>query len=218
MTIEVKNYKTLIFDCDGVILNSNLVKTRAFYLASKKYGKHAAQALVDYHVENGGVSRFKKFEYLFSHILKRPFNQSEFEELLSDFAEIVKRALLNCEVATGIKKLKQLTPNSKWLVASGGAQSELREVFHERNLDIYFEGGIFGSPTAKDEIIKEQLAKENITLPALFLGDSRFDHVVSNKFNLDFVFITKWSEFVELNQYADEHGLVKVETLESLTI
>lgn len=48
-------YRSMIFDCDGVVLNSNKVKTDAFYQASWPYGEAAAQAMVDYHVANGGV-------------------------------------------------------------------------------------------------------------------------------------------------------------------
>lgn len=218
MTINIKKYKTLIFDCDGVILNSNKIKTQAFYDASKKYGEQAALALVAYHVENGGISRFKKFEYLFVNILKRSFSDCEIKEVLDDYADNVKEGLLNCECSDKLGQLKELSRNSKWLVASGGAQAELREVFSERKIGSYFDGGIFGSPKAKDEIVREQLANNNIELPALFLGDSRYDHVVADKFNFDFVFITKWSEFAELNSYADEHGLEKVETLGDLTV
>lgn len=218
MTIDIRKYKTLIFDCDGVILNSNRVKTQAFYSASKKYGEESAQALVDYHVNNGGISRFKKFEYLFTNILKRSFTEDELEEVLNHYAEIVKHALLNCEVADGIKQLRQFSQESKWLVASGGAQSELREVFRERDLDTYFDGGVFGSPASKDDIIQKQLADNNIELPALFIGDSRYDHVVASKFQLDFIFITGWSEFAQLNSYAEEYGLLKVEKIEELII
>lgn len=218
MKNRLSEYKTLIFDCDGVILNSNRVKTQAFFEASKKYGNKPAQALVDYHIENGGISRFKKFEYFFTNILKRTFTEFELNSVLTDYAEIVKNALLECEVAQGLKQLRQLTHSSKWLVASGGAQAELREVFQKRNIDCYFDGGIFGSPTAKDDIVQEQLANNNIEAPVLFLGDSRYDHVVADKFNFDFVFITKWSEFADLNSYADEHGLEKVETLGDLAI
>ncbi|MFH7588150.1 HAD family hydrolase, partial [Oceanimonas smirnovii] len=63
MKHPVTDYVTLVFDCDGVVLNSNKVKTEAFYKAALPYGEAAAQAMVDYHVAHGGVSRYKKFAY-----------------------------------------------------------------------------------------------------------------------------------------------------------
>jgi len=59
--LDLANYKTLVFDCDGVILNSNKLKTQAFYQATLPYGESKAQAMVNYHVQNGGISRYRKF-------------------------------------------------------------------------------------------------------------------------------------------------------------
>jgi|GEM_PF-7033688 len=67
--MDIKKYKTLVFDCDGVLLNSNKVKTQAFYRAAQQYGDNAAQSLVDYHLKHGGVSRYKKFKFFLENIL-----------------------------------------------------------------------------------------------------------------------------------------------------
>ena len=61
--IELSKYQTLIFDCDGVLLNSNKIKTEAFYEVTKPYGDEAAQTLKNYHILNGGVSRYQKFDF-----------------------------------------------------------------------------------------------------------------------------------------------------------
>lgn len=192
--IDVTQYQTLVFDCDGVILNSNKIKTKAFYDVAKAYGHEPAQALVDYHVKNGGISRYAKFEYFITEILGKPLEQAELNQLVEDFAHEVKKALLTCEVAEGLDQLKALTPNANWLIVSGGDQAELREVFAERGLDHYFECGIFGSPDTKDAILACELASGNIQQPALFLGDSKYDYKASTAAGLDFIFLTEWTE------------------------
>jgi len=58
MNKSLNEYQALVFDCDGVVLNSNKIKTQAFYEATKQFGHESAQALVDYHVANGGISRY----------------------------------------------------------------------------------------------------------------------------------------------------------------
>ena len=55
-----KRYHSLIFDCDGVILNSNQIKSDAFYNVAKQFGDIAAKKLLKFHLENGGISRYKK--------------------------------------------------------------------------------------------------------------------------------------------------------------
>ena len=43
----------VIFDCDGVILESVDVKTQAFGLAVAEHGPEAVDRLLEYHLENG---------------------------------------------------------------------------------------------------------------------------------------------------------------------
>lgn len=191
---ELKNYKTLVFDCDGVVLNSNEIKTKAFYEAVKHFGHQQAQALVDYHVTNGGISRYAKFKYFINQILLQPFDEVLYQDLLKHFSKSVKHGLMNCEIAEGLDHLKMQNPNANWLIVSGGNQEELRYVFYQRNLDKYFDGGIFGSPDTKDSILARELKNGNIKRPALFFGDSKYDYQAAKAAELDFVFITQWTE------------------------
>ena len=118
-----------IFDCDGVILDSNQVKTQAFYRAALPYGETVAQSLVDYHIQNGGISRYRKFEYFLQNIIGVGIDQKPLNELLSTYGAHVREGLLNCTIAPGLQELRQALPYTCWLVASGGDQAELHDVF-----------------------------------------------------------------------------------------
>lgn len=194
-------FNTLVLDCDGVILDSNRVKTDAFYSATLPYGEQAAAAMVDYHVRNGGVSRYRKFAYFLEHLAPAGVVGPDLDALLVAYASEVRAGLLTCAVAPGLELLRQHTSAARWLVASGGDQAELREVFEARGLLSLFDGGIFGSPDAKEDIVKRELENGNIRSPALFIGDSRYDHVVAQQHGLDFVFLTGWSEFKGWEDY-----------------
>lgn len=197
------DYRTLVFDCDGVILNSNRIKTEAFYQTALPYGEEAAASLVSYHVANGGVSRYRKFEYFLSRIVGTS-DQLQLDELLACYAALVREGLLNCEIAAGIEALRAATPDSTWLVVSGGDQAELREVFSLRGLQSYFDGGIFGSPDDKRTILARELQNGNIKLPGVLLGDSRLDFSCAMEGNLDFVFVSEWSEFFGWREFFDQ--------------
>jgi HAD superfamily hydrolase (TIGR01549 family) len=192
--MDLTQYQTLIFDCDGVILNSNKIKTQAFYDVAKVYGHEPAQILREYHIQHGGISRYEKFEYLLTNILQKSITKQELNQLLSNFSKEVKRALLKCEVAKNIKELREKTRNIKWLIVSGGDQTELREVFRQKSLDSYFDGGIFGSPDDKDTILKNEMNALNITGKCLFLGDSMYDYQAATTAQMDFIFISQWTE------------------------
>ena len=64
----MKKYSHLFFDCDGVILNSNKIKTDAFYKLALNFGELQAQKLVNHHLENGGISRYEKIKFFQKNI------------------------------------------------------------------------------------------------------------------------------------------------------
>ena len=195
------DYRTLVFDCDGVVLDSNRIKTEAFRSAALPWGTAAAQALVDHHIAHGGVSRFAKFRHFIDCILPRHApgavlgrDGPDLEALLEAYAAAVRDGLLSCAVAEGLEALREATPGARWLIVSGGAQDELRAVFAARGLDAHFDGGIFGSPDDKDMILARELTTGCIRRPALFLGDSRYDLEAARRAGLDFVFVSGWTE------------------------
>lgn len=213
--IDIKNYKTFIFDCDGVVLDSNKVKTEAFYKAALPYGEIAAQQLVEYHVAHGGVSRYKKFAWFLENVVKNQ-SQRSLEELLSRYASEVQHGLLTCGQARALTELRKKTQKANWLIASGGDEKELGEVFSARKLTPLFNGGIFGSPDTKDVILARELANNNIQRPALFIGDSKYDHLAASNADLDFLFVSGWSEFKDWHTYCEKHGIESITCIADL--
>ncbi len=214
---RVKDYATIVFDCDGVILNSNKVKTQAFYQAALPYGENEAKSLVDFHVANGGISRYKKFEHFSSQILDSPLSKKEIESLLSNYANYVLDGLLNCKISEGLKHLR-LETSSRWLVVSGGDQAELRDVFNARGLADCFNGGIFGSPDNKDEILARELTNNNIVHPALFIGDSKYDYQAATAAGLDFVYLSDWSEVKDWQDWCLSYQITQLPDLKELIL
>lgn len=219
MKLKVIDYKTLVFDCDGVVLNSNKVKTDAFYQTALLYGEEAAQALVEYHVANGGVSRYKKLAYFLNTLVPQYAAKTsgpKLDGLLDAYASHVLQGLLTCDIAEGIYELRKNTPNTNWLIVSGGDQAELRHVFAERGLAEYFDGGIFGSPDTKDEILKREINNDNIQQPALFLGDSKYAYQAAIKAGLDFIFLSGWTEVEEWKSFICKNKIHELKNIDGL--
>jgi phosphoglycolate phosphatase-like HAD superfamily hydrolase len=215
MSKPITSYRSLVFDCDGVLLNSNKAKTEAFRNVALPYGEEAAQALVDYHVKNGGVSRYKKFAYFLEQIVPGQAGPG-LEALLEGYARQCRQTLETCEQAAGLAELRRVTAGARWLVVSGGDQEELRAVFAHRGLDAWFDGGIFGSPGAKDDIVERERDNGNIRMPAVLLGDSRFDHLAARRAGLDFVFVSGWTELAGWRDYCEANALPVVERVADL--
>ncbi|MDZ4097640.1 MAG: HAD family hydrolase, partial [Methylophilaceae bacterium] len=161
--MDLAQYKTWVFDCDGVILDSNLLKTQAYYDTAIAFGAthDQAQAIMDYHVKLGGVSRYPKYQYFLEKILGRPAIQEDMDFLLARFASEIHQGLLHCKIADGLFELRQKYLDAKWMVLSGSDQEELRALFHERQLAGLFDAGIFGSPDNKDQVLEREIANGN---------------------------------------------------------
>ena len=65
----------IIFDFDGVILDSHRIKTKTFYNLFSEYGFNIAKQVKLYHLQNSGISRKIKFKYIFKNILKKKINK-----------------------------------------------------------------------------------------------------------------------------------------------
>lgn len=213
--IDFDRLETIVFDCDGVILNSNEVKSRAFYATALPYGKECAQSLVSYHKERGGISRYKKFQWFLSKYVDEP-TSAEMDVLLNNYASAVSRGLLECDLVPGLKELRDRTLNTNWLIVSGGDQEELRTVFKKRGISDLFDGGIFGSPHSKEEILAREKRLGNIKSRSLFLGDSKYDHTAAQSQEIPFVFLSYWTEFDEWESYCKSNNIRAVDRLETL--
>lgn len=215
LKIDIKKYKTIVFDCDGVVLDSNIVKTEAYFRTAKNLGHTdaQAQALVDYHVKLGGISRYHKFEWYLREVLNQQVTEQAVQILLDGFARELEVGLMECAVADGLPQLREATANANWMILSGGDQQEIRTLFAKRDLAKYFDGGLFGSPDNKDEVLAREKASGNVQMPALFLGDSKYDYEAAHRAGLDFVFLSDWTEVANWQDYC---ALNQISTLENI--
>tara|TARA_B100001769_G_C22091710_1_gene588796 strand:+ start:847 stop:1512 length:666 start_codon:yes stop_codon:yes gene_type:complete len=196
--VKITDYKSLIFDCDGVVLNSNKIKTKAFETIFQPFGLDIANKMVQYNIKYGGISRYKKIDYFLENYVKnqkKEYIKDLKIDLLKNFSEIVIKKLVKSEVCQNLELLKLKTKNSKWFIVSGGDEKELNYTFKLKKISSLFNGGIYGSPTSKYEIIENEIKNGNIIQPAIYFGDSKLDYEVADFFDFSFAFVLQWTEF-----------------------
>jgi phosphoglycolate phosphatase-like HAD superfamily hydrolase len=218
LNIDLSTYKTIVFDCDGVILDSNITKIESYFRTAKKLGatNAQAQALVDHHVKLGGISRYSKFVWYLEEVLQQAATKEAVQEYLDAFSLAVQKGLMGCKIADGLNQLREATAHAKWLVISGGDQHEIRALFDKRDLTTLFDSGLFGSPDNKDEILAREKEIGNIQMPALFIGDSRYDYESSKRAGLDFVFLSDWTDMPDWETFCEEHQIHVCRNIQSL--
>ena len=202
----MKRYSHFFFDCDGVVLNSNHIKTKAFYNVALKYGHDKAQELVTYHTLNGGISRYEKLRFFLEKIIKC-YSEIEYYELIKEYGIIVKESLIKADISTGIFKLKKILPNTHNAIISGSDEQELKWIFDKKKISDIFNYGIFGSPKTKIDIFNKIFSEFNGDEETIFFGDSKYDYIVSKKYKMDFVFISEWTELENWKSFIKENNI-----------
>ena len=206
---SLNSYRTLVFDCDGVVLNSNFAKIDAYREIALQFGANAAQAeaLVQHHIQLGGISRYPKFEYFLREIMQTSITSEKMQCLLDGFTQRVREKLSHCEISPHLPALRQATPEARWMMISGGDQQELRDVMQQRGLQKYFDAGIFGSPDNKQTILAREIAQAGLLKPALFIGDSHYDFFSASEAQLDFVFLHAWTDVKDWPAFCQQHQI-----------
>jgi phosphoglycolate phosphatase-like HAD superfamily hydrolase len=179
--------KTIVLDLDGVILESVEVKTRAFCALFRAYPEHL-ERIIRLHRENGGVSRYEKFEIIYRDYLKQPLSDTEKSRLGRDFSLLVDEEMTACPYVPGaLEFLAEQSVLVPLFVVSGTPEMELQEIVKRRNLDRYLRG-CFGSPRRKDVLLREILSLEGIAASeVVFVGDSMTDFAASFSVGAHFV-------------------------------
>lgn len=169
-------FDAIVFDFDGVLVESADVKTQAFGLLYAKYGKKIAQQVVDYHLAHAGISRYVKFKVWQEDFLGLPYTQEVGEQLSREFSRLVVDSIVAAPYVRGAEEfLKTYYRDLPLYVASGTPEDELQDIVKRRNMQYFFKG-VYGTPSSKGEILCELIrGKQYQPGRVLMVGDALAD-------------------------------------------
>lgn len=214
---RLNNYDIVIFDCDGVLIDSNLLKCEAFGKSVREYPENIVGSFVNHCKKTFGVSRYVKFREFFSDFVNEPFDETRYHIFLERYANLCAELYYRADLTPSVEKVLSLLigEGHKLFVASGSDEKELIEVFEKRNLINYFEE-IYGSPMKKSECVTSILEK-NQDLKAVFIGDAMSDLNVAKEHNLDFIYMNKYTvQSRDQDEICRKEAIVVIDTLEDL--
>ena len=168
--------RMIIFDFDGVLVESVDVKTRAFGQMFESEGPEIVGKVVDYHLQNGGISRYEKFRYYYDQILRRPLSDEKLEELGRRFSDLVVSEVVRAPWVKGAKEfLDRYHTALDMYVVTGTPHEEIVEIIRQRRMGHFFKD-VFGTPPAKEEIVCDVVDHVDIGRDEIALvGDSPQD-------------------------------------------
>ena len=221
MTVHLAAPTAAVFDCDGVILQSNGLKSDAFaeVLAGEGHEPGAIEGFVAWHKATGGVSRFHKFAQFYRETLGLPDWEARTRAACEAFGARVRTGLERCHTVPGLTALLATLrdKNVPMAVNTGGAEDEVRAVLTTRGLAAPFEI-VLGSPATKRANMERLAAHGLIREGGVYFGDAALDWELARDFGLHFVFVAHESEWAEGAAQTREAGHSVVQDLREVVL
>lgn len=168
---------TIIFDFDGVLVESVAVKGEAFAALYESEGTEIQRQVLEYHHAHGGVSRFEKILHFEATLLKRPVTEQQVNILAEKFSDIVEEKVVRAQPVRGaVEFLEKYHARLPLFVVSATPEEELRHIVEKRGMNRFFKA-VYGSPRSKAENIRRILDAYKYTAArTVMIGDTISDY------------------------------------------
>lgn len=180
--------RAIVFDFDGVVLESADVKTDAFCELYQLHGPEVVERVREHHLANLGVSRFKKFEWIAQNVLGHAFTPEVSEQLGARFTELALEKVLTSPFVPGAQlAIEQLAGRLPLFVASGTPDAELKLIVERRGMSRWF-CEVHGTPREKPTILRDLMTRHELAASEiLFIGDGMSDYKASRDVGTEFL-------------------------------
>ncbi|MFH1094166.1 MAG: HAD hydrolase-like protein [Candidatus Omnitrophota bacterium] len=179
--------KAVIFDFDGVICESVDVKTEAFRKLFQDYPQHLKQ-IVDFHIMNGGMSRFEKFKVIYRDFLKKDLSEEKSKELGEKFTQYCYSGVLQAPFVKGAEDfLNQYYEKLLLFIVSGTPHEEMISLIKDKALNGFFKA-VYGSLMSKYSVVIKIMGQYGLQKDEMvFVGDSMADYDGAKQAGIDFI-------------------------------
>lgn len=182
--------KTILFDFDGVIIDSMSIRNQGFRIIAKEVTEDESviNEFIKYHRYNAGLSRFVKIRYLYEKLLNKLISEVEINRLADEFSKLMKSKLVDKSILIKetVEFIKSIHKDFNLHIVSGSEENELNYLCLNLELSNYFKT-IEGSPTHKNDLVKNILKKHNYDpKECILIGDSINDYEAASINKVDF--------------------------------
>ena len=183
-----KNFNHIFWDFDGVLINSDKIRSDGFRHIFKLYKDRHIIELLNFHKKNGGLSRYIKINYFYEKIIKKPLTEKLLKFHLLDYTNFVSNKLINPKllIENNILIIRE-KQNLNHYIVSASDEEELKMITNKLKIDSLF-NQINGSPTTKDNNITQIINKFKLNRnDCVLIGDSINDFNAANINNIEFI-------------------------------
>ena len=180
--------RAIIFDFDGVIVDSIDIKTQAFAEMYAEFGRQIVEKVVSHHLLHGGISRFEKIRFYHRTLLGIDLSDAEVQSFASEFHNKIIRKVVNARYIPGTYEfLAKYYKQYRFFISSGTPELEMKQIVDLKGLDKFFIK-VYGSPASKIDHIESILESFSLSRSeTVYIGDSISDKVAASKTGIRFI-------------------------------
>lgn len=181
----------LVFDCDGVLLDTMEAKIGAFRAwIPEAYAESHGSAFMERVMHGFGTSRQRHIQRFYEDIVKIEVDAAFLEAEVARFTDICEPRCANAQWRTGSKEFVQACREAgiRRYVLSGTPQASLEAMLESSGGNELFDV-IIGSPPAKPESMDRILAETHTPgHRTVFVGDAHADYLAAVHVGAHFVY------------------------------
>ena len=177
-------YKNILWDFDGVILNSMQIRDWGFKQIFMTFSSREVDELIKFHQLNGGLSRYVKIRYFFEKILKKTITDDKVNEYAIEFSMLMKQVLTDQKnlIMNSVNFIRKNYSKFNFHIVSGSDQKELKYLCKKLDISDLFIS-INGSPTNKEILIEKIIIKHRYKREETYLIGDSINDLEAAKFN-----------------------------------
>lgn len=180
-----KEIKTVVFDFDGVLVDSVELKENAMKETFLEFGKDFAEEVLSYHKE------FYTTRYTTAEYVQRTLNIEDegfVKKYAKKYSDLVEEQIVKMPFYTGAESLLiSLSKNMPIYISTGTPKEEIERILTRKCCKHLF-NGVYGSPDKKEDHFKKILEETGLdSEEILFIGDMPSDYHTSQIIGVNFL-------------------------------
>lgn len=182
-----------VFDFDGVLVNSNHLKADCFVWIAVANELALESEVRRYLANRPHATRFEVVRWLLTR-KNQIMSESLADQLLEDFSNCSRDKIIMSGASKHLAPLRSMD-SRPWSLVSGTAIQDLVHLCNEMDIASFFNAGIFGSPSSKEDNL--QLCLNTAAFQpesAVYLGDRISDSEAAGATGIEFLFVESWSD------------------------
>ena len=195
---RISQARALVFDFDGTLVDSNLIKWKGFEACFSDFPEHLEEILA-YCRGNNHTPRWDKFRHVYEQILLLPYTPEEEQRLSRKFEEATTRRIVQTpEVPSAERFLRQVSGTHWTGLLSATPNRILAEILESRGWTGFFRE-IQGAPVQKSAWLRELRGRKGWgSKELLFFGDTPEDAAAAQEAGCGFISVPEMGDFRKL--------------------